>query len=144
MWGRGGAAFNLMQRIALLLLIPLFALSCRSAPRPAVATLGASSADEAWLRLEEEGRRFEGASSFLSIRPDGGRRFDATLVLDAEGRLAMSAISPLGTTLFRLFAEADRVLVLNDHDRSWWRGSFAEFTSSTPTVSTSTPSVSSK
>jgi len=120
-----------MQRIALLLLIPLFALSCRSAPRPAVDTLGASSADEAWLRLEEQGRRFEGASSFLSIRPDGARRFDATLAIDAEGRLAMSAISPVGTTLFRLFAEGDRVLVLNDHEKSWWRGSFAEFSDRT-------------
>jgi hypothetical protein len=120
-----------MQRLALLLLIPLFALACRSAPRPAIDTLGASSADEAWLRLQEHGRRFEGASSFLSIRPEGARRFDATLALDAEGRLSMSAISPLGTTLFRLFAEGDRVLVLNDHDKSWWRGSFAEFSERT-------------
>jgi hypothetical protein len=120
-----------MQKIALFLLIPLFALACRSAPRMAVDTLGARSADEAWMRLQEHGRRFEGASSFLSIRPEGARRFDATLALDAEGRLSMSAISPLGTTLFRLFAEGDRVLVLNDHDKSWWRGSFAEFSART-------------
>ncbi|MFN2443027.1 MAG: SH3 domain-containing protein [Thermoanaerobaculia bacterium] len=116
-----------MKNAALFLLVPLLALACRSAPRPAIDTLGARSADEAWTRLEEESRRFQGASSFLSVRPEGARRFDATLAIDAQGRLALSAISPLGTTLFRLFAEGDRVLVLNDHEKSWWRGSFEEF-----------------
>ncbi len=62
------------------------------------------------------------------MRPDGERRFDAVIEIDAGGRVAIRGFSPIGTTLFRIFVDDGRALLLNDRERTWWEGSFAELT----------------
>lgn len=76
-------------------------------------------------------RTFPGARAYLSVQPEGQRRFRATLELTADGRMLLTGLSPLGTTLFRLYAEGDRVLFLNDSQETWWEGTLAEFARTT-------------
>ncbi|HVR44591.1 MAG TPA: hypothetical protein VMS56_14230 [Thermoanaerobaculia bacterium] len=114
-----------MKRLAALVTLLLLA-SCATARRP-VDTLGAASPAEAWRALLGIREEFRGARSFLTIRPEGSRRFDAILEVDPRGRVALSGLSPVGTTLFRLFGNRDRVLFLDERRNTYWVGTFAEF-----------------
>lgn len=105
--------------------------SCASIRRRPVDTLGAATPEAAWAALSAARETFTGARAFMTIRPDGGRRFDATLEIDRRGKVALHGLSPLGTTLFRLYASEDRVLFLNDRAKTWWEGSFEEFSART-------------
>lgn len=119
-----------MVRSGILLLSTLLALSCAGLRRP-VDTLGAANPEAAREALAMARRSFTGARAFVSIRPEGARRFDAALEVDPRGRVALTGFSPLGTALFRIYGDGDRVLFLNERDRTWWEGSFEEFTSRT-------------
>lgn len=117
---RSAAAFALVVLVA----------SCASLRRP-VDTLSAATPAEAWAKLRDERASFAGARAFLTIDPEGGRRFDATMSVDGRGRFALEGLSPLGTTLFGIYADGDRVLFTNERERTWWEGSFAEFVAGT-------------
>lgn len=76
-------------------------------------------------------REFPGARAYLSVQPEGQRRFRATLELTSDGRMLLTGLSPLGTTLFRLYSEGGRVLFLNDARETWWEGTLEEFSGAT-------------
>lgn len=118
-----------MRRAAALALV-LLAAACATIRTP-VDTLGAATAAEAWAKLAERQASFPGARAFLTVDPQGGRRFDATLAVDAGGRFALEGLSPVGTTLFGVYADGERVTFVNERERTWWEGSFAEFAART-------------
>lgn len=118
-----------MRRAAAVALV-LVAASCATIRRP-VDTLGAATPAEAWAKLAERRASFPGARAFLTVDPQGGRRFDATLATDAHGRFALEGLSPVGTTLFGIYADGERVVFVNERERTWWEGSFAEFAART-------------
>ncbi len=118
-----------MRRAAAFVLV-LVAASCATLRRP-VDTLGAATPAEAWAKLAERRASFPGARAFLTIDPQGGRRFDATLAVDGQGRFALEGLSPVGTTLFGIYADGERVVFVNERERSWWEGTFAEFAART-------------
>ena len=114
-------------RLAALLVCLLLVSSCRTAPQRQSGILSASTPEEALGTLTSLRQSFRGARAFVTIRPENGRRFDATVHVDREGRVLLSGLSPVGTTLFRLAGEGERLLVLQDRERVWWDGTFETF-----------------
>jgi hypothetical protein len=120
------------MRNAAVLLLVLLTASCSTLRRPPHGRgLEAETPAAAWEQLGEIRASFAGARAFLAIDPQGGRRFDATLALDGAGRIALEGLSPLGTTLFGIYGEGERLLFVNERERTWWEGTFAEFASKT-------------
>jgi hypothetical protein len=120
-----------MRSAAVLLLVALTA-SCATLRRPPDPRgLDADTPAAAWTELAEIRAAFPGARAFLTIDPERGRRFDATLAVDGEGRIALEGLSPLGTTLFGIYGEGERLLFVNERERTWWEGTFEQFAART-------------
>lgn len=110
-----------------LLVVLLLLSACRTAPQRQSGILSAATPEEALRTLTSLRESFRGARAFVTIRPENGRRFDATVHVDQEGRVLLTGLSPVGTTLFRLAGEGERLLVLQDRERVWWDGTFEAF-----------------
>lgn len=107
-----------------LLALVLMQVSCTSGPR----WIG-HTAEQTWQNLHARRESFQGARSFARIRTtqDGRReRFHANLLIDGEGRMELTALSPIGTAVFTLVLDGDRVVMANHRANTYWSGSIEE------------------
>ncbi len=118
--GRTSCSGPLRRTSSVFLLIGLMlASSCAT-------TRKAESAEEAWKLVLERRRSFVGARSYMKVRvqTDEARwRFNARVLVDGEGRMVMSGLSPMGTAVFTLNLEHDRVVLQDHHEKTVWEGS---------------------
>jgi len=80
----------------------------------------------AWATLQDRRSAFDGARSYLKVRVRSERlrrSFNARLLVDGQGRILLSGLSPLGTAIFTLWVDGDRVVMIDHHERTYWRGS---------------------
>jgi hypothetical protein len=107
--------------------VALLAVGCASVSplRP----LAGGTAGQAWDGLSRAASAGGTLSTFASVRvttPDGRRTFRATIQAGDDGRVIMSAFTPVGTEVFA-FEVRDGVMVFADHSsRKSWRGAFSE------------------
>jgi hypothetical protein len=97
-----------------------------------VAPLTATSADDAARQLAARRAQLTSERILLHIRATKGEHvqsFRAQLQVDGQGRMLLTAYTPLGTTAVRLHASGDEVTFINDLEDTWWHGSSAEFAS---------------
>jgi len=120
--GRAGAY------VALLLI--LTGCASRGARIP---KLTASASTDAFSGLLRISREWQGIRSFLKVQliePGGRRRFSARLHVDANFRMRLEGMTPLGTVAFVLWADGDEARFVNHLNRTVWKGSFAELSRS--------------
>ena len=125
-----------MRRTAVIVVVATLLAGCRTT-RPAgeespVAPLTSESGPDAARQLTARRARLTGERSLLRIRATNGERsqsFRAQLQLDGNGRMLLTAYTPLGTTAIRLYASADQVVFINDLEGTWWHGNAVEFAS---------------
>lgn len=101
---------------------------CRSAS-PGFVPLSPGSQEVTWTRLIELRESFPGARAYTKIELREGelrRAFNARVQIDAEGRILIEGLTPLGTTAFSLFGEEDAVVIINELKRSAWSGKLSE------------------
>ena len=104
-------------RFVLALLLILVS-ACSSSPR-------VDTSDEAWEVLASKRKAFEGARSYMRVRVTSARgrwRFNARVLVDGEGRMVMTGLSPMGTAVFTLNLEHDRVVLQDHHEKTVWEG----------------------
>ena len=101
----------------------LFA-ACRTARPPnaqPLVPLSANSPADAAKQLAARRAAFAGERSLVRLRL-GTMSTRGQLQVDATGRMLLTLYSPIGTTLARLYADGDDVIVLNDFQSTVWRG----------------------
>lgn len=109
------------------LTIPLVLIFCACTTRP-------GTTNQAIERLFEARSSFEGARSLANVRVTGrgGQSFRATIAIDAAGRLALSALTPFGTTAAQIRIDGDRITLINHLRDTYWQGSLDELTGGHP------------
>ncbi len=107
------------------LFLSLLIAACSSAPR---------TTNEAVDRLFEKRREFEGASSLANVRVTGkgGQSFRASVLVDADGAMTLSALTPFGTTAAQVMIKRDRITLVNHLRNTYWEGDLAELSGGNP------------
>lgn len=128
-----------MKRRAAVLLALALAAACRSGRPPAGATespmaaLTATTSDDAMRELLARRAAFAGARSYMRVRATSGEKtqsFRAQLQVDANGRMLLTAYTPVNTSAMRLYADGDRVTLFNDLERTKQEGTAAQLAKS--------------
>jgi len=128
-----------MKRRAAVLLALALAAACRSGRPPAgavespMAALTSTTKEDAMRELLARRAAFAGARSYMRVRATSGEKsqsFRAQLQVDANGRMLLTAYTPVNTSAMRLYADGDRVTLYNDLERTKQEGSAAELAKS--------------
>jgi hypothetical protein len=106
--------------------------ACRTAlpPTVAIAPVKTASSSAALNELIARRQAFRGVRALARIRAIVGDRrqsFTAQLALDASGRMALIAYTPVGTQALELFASGETVTFVDHLHHSWWRGRSSDF-----------------
>jgi hypothetical protein len=113
--------------------------ACRSGRPPAGAVeapmpaLNATTNEDAMRELLARRAAFTGARSYMRVRATSGEKsqsFRAQLQVDANGRMLLTAYTPVNTSAMRLYADGGRVTLYNDVERTKQEGSAAELAKS--------------
>ncbi len=91
--------------------------------------LSGGTARQAWQELEGSVSAVGTFRTYASVRistPEGKRSFRATLEVDSDGRVRMSAFTPVGTEVFG-FDVSEGVMVFANHStKTSWTGPFSD------------------